>query len=174
MSEETGLLVFSQCLGSHTWKQSFLKQTKQDYWVALAQEEDYSHRSNGNLMLLGPMASLSGNCHIKGGLERSVACTVSSKHVLDACGMREGKPITTPLRTLEQPSWQSPWQGTQVFRQQPTPTCSHVSQPSWKVVFSPSHYCIPSQHGCYLMRKPTIEPLQELTPGLWTNRCHVR
>lgn len=102
-----GFFVFSQCLGSQTWKQSFLTQTKQGYWVALAQEEDYPHRSNGNLMLLGPMASLSGNRHIK-GVERSVACRVSSKHVLDACGMWEGKPITTPLRTLEQPSGQSP------------------------------------------------------------------
>lgn len=101
-------------------------------------------------------------CHLYGAI----------KHMLYAWDIGEGKPVTTSLRTFEQPSGTSPWQRTQVFCQQPTPACSHVSQPSWKVIFSPSDYC--SQHCCNLMRNPTPEGLHESTPAFWTNRRHVR
>uniref|UniRef100_A0A667G4D5 F-box domain-containing protein n=1 Tax=Lynx canadensis TaxID=61383 RepID=A0A667G4D5_LYNCA len=82
---------FSKCLGSQTWKQFFLKQTKQEYQMALAQPEDFIFKeATGNL---GPMAYLSGNGPTMGGREKSIICTVSSKHMLYAWDVQEGTMI---------------------------------------------------------------------------------
>uniref|UniRef100_A0A8C0P4A5 F-box and WD repeat domain containing 12 n=2 Tax=Canis lupus familiaris TaxID=9615 RepID=A0A8C0P4A5_CANLF len=79
---------FSQCLGSLTWKQFFLKQRKQEYRMALAKPEDFTFReASGNLGLR--TAYLSGNDHTVGGQEKSVICTVSSKHVLCTWDVQE-------------------------------------------------------------------------------------
>lgn len=41
---------FSTCLGSQTWKQFFLKQTKLEYRMALAKPEDFVFKeATGNL-----------------------------------------------------------------------------------------------------------------------------
>ncbi|XP_044905630.1 F-box/WD repeat-containing protein 12 isoform X1 [Felis catus] len=85
---------FSKCLGSQTWKQFFLKQTKQEYQMALAQPEDFIFKeATGNLGIIGPMAYLSGNGPTMGGQEKSIICTVSSKHVLYAWDVQEGTMI---------------------------------------------------------------------------------
>eukprot|EP00071_Canis_lupus_P029496 XP_022263053.1 F-box/WD repeat-containing protein 12 [Canis lupus familiaris] len=96
---------FSQCLGSLTWKQFFLKQRKQEYRMALAKPEDFTFReASGNLGILGPMAYLSGNDHTVGGQEKSVICTVSSKHVLCTWDVQEGTMI-----------WSSPVQQSSIM-----------------------------------------------------------
>ncbi|GAB5568030.1 F-box/WD repeat-containing protein 12 isoform X4 [Prionailurus iriomotensis] len=85
---------FSKCLGSQTWKQFFLKQTKQEYQMALAQPEDFIFKeATGNLGIIGPMAYLSGNGPTMGGREKSIICTVSSKHMLYAWDVQEGTMI---------------------------------------------------------------------------------
>ncbi|XP_053075443.1 F-box/WD repeat-containing protein 12 isoform X5 [Acinonyx jubatus] len=103
---------FSKCLGSQTWKQFFFKQTKQEYQMALAQPEDFIFKeATGNLGILGPMAYLSGNGPTMGGREKSIICTVSSKHMLYAWDVQEGtmiwsspvqQPSITHLATLPQ------------------------------------------------------------------------
>uniref|UniRef100_A0A8P0NEX9 F-box and WD repeat domain containing 12 n=1 Tax=Canis lupus familiaris TaxID=9615 RepID=A0A8P0NEX9_CANLF len=89
---------FSQCLGSLTWKQFFLKQRKQEYRMALAKPEDFTFRE------ARPMAYLSGNDHTVGGQEKSVICTVSSKHVLCTWDVQEGTMI-----------WSSPVQQSSIM-----------------------------------------------------------
>ncbi|XP_039084000.1 F-box/WD repeat-containing protein 12 [Hyaena hyaena] len=85
---------FSTCLGSQTWKQFFLKQTKLEYRMALAKPEDFVFKeATGNLGILGPIAYLSGNGPTMDGQERSVICTVSSKHMLYAWDVQEGTTI---------------------------------------------------------------------------------
>ncbi|XP_045348747.1 F-box/WD repeat-containing protein 12 isoform X3 [Leopardus geoffroyi] len=85
---------FSKCLGSQTWKQFFLKQTKQEYQMALVQPEDFIFKeATGNLGIIGPMAYLSGNGPTMGGREKSIICTVSSKHMLYAWDVQEGTMI---------------------------------------------------------------------------------
>uniref|UniRef100_A0A8C0P6H6 F-box and WD repeat domain containing 12 n=2 Tax=Canis lupus familiaris TaxID=9615 RepID=A0A8C0P6H6_CANLF len=94
---------FSQCLGSLTWKQFFLKQRKQEYRMALAKPEDFTFReASGNLGLR--TAYLSGNDHTVGGQEKSVICTVSSKHVLCTWDVQEGTMI-----------WSSPVQQSSIM-----------------------------------------------------------
>uniref|UniRef100_A0A8C8XG63 F-box and WD repeat domain containing 12 n=1 Tax=Panthera leo TaxID=9689 RepID=A0A8C8XG63_PANLE len=79
---------FSKCLGSQTWKQFFLKQTKQEYQMALAQPEDFIFKeATGNLGIR--TAYLSGNGPTMGGREKSIICTVSSKHMLYAWDVQE-------------------------------------------------------------------------------------
>ncbi|XP_038283818.1 F-box/WD repeat-containing protein 12 isoform X3 [Canis lupus familiaris] len=73
--------------------------------MALAKPEDFTFReASGNLGILGPMAYLSGNDHTVGGQEKSVICTVSSKHVLCTWDVQEGTMI-----------WSSPVQQSSIM-----------------------------------------------------------
>ncbi|XP_027441887.1 F-box/WD repeat-containing protein 12 isoform X2 [Zalophus californianus] len=81
---------FSLCLGSQTWKQFFLKQTRLEYRMASVKPEDFIFKeASGNLGILGPMAYLSGHGHTMDRQEKSVICTVSSKHMLYAWDVQE-------------------------------------------------------------------------------------
>ncbi|XP_004676658.1 PREDICTED: F-box/WD repeat-containing protein 12 [Condylura cristata] len=94
-----------QCLGTKTWKQFFLTQTKQERRMALAQPEDFNCKeATGNLGILGPMAYLSGSGHTMDGQERSVICTVSSKRMLYAWDVQQGIMI-----------WSSPVQKSRIM-----------------------------------------------------------
>ncbi|XP_064449389.1 F-box/WD repeat-containing protein 12 [Mirounga angustirostris] len=97
---------FSLCLGSQSWKQFFLKQTRLEYRMASVKPEDFIFKeASGNLGILGPMAYLSGHGHPTGGQEKSVVCTVSSKHMLYAWDVQEGTMI-----------WSSPVQQSSIMR----------------------------------------------------------
>uniref|UniRef100_A0A452RXR2 F-box and WD repeat domain containing 12 n=1 Tax=Ursus americanus TaxID=9643 RepID=A0A452RXR2_URSAM len=97
------LCNFSGCLGSQTWKRLFLQQTKLEHRMAAVKPEDFLFReASGNL---GPMAYLSGCGHTVGAQEKSVLCTVSSKHKLYAWDVQEGTMI-----------WSSPVQQSSIMR----------------------------------------------------------
>ncbi|XP_045634331.1 F-box/WD repeat-containing protein 12 [Ursus americanus] len=100
------LCNFSGCLGSQTWKRLFLQQTKLEHRMAAVKPEDFLFReASGNLGILGPMAYLSGCGHTVGAQEKSVLCTVSSKHKLYAWDVQEGTMI-----------WSSPVQQSSIMR----------------------------------------------------------
>ncbi|XP_045847421.1 F-box/WD repeat-containing protein 12 isoform X2 [Meles meles] len=97
---------FSPCPGSQTWKQFFFRQIKLEHRMARVKPEDFIFReASGNLGILGPMAYLSGYGHAVGGEEKSVICTVSSKHMLYAWDLQEGTMI-----------WSSPAQQSSIMR----------------------------------------------------------
>ncbi|XP_031542468.1 F-box/WD repeat-containing protein 12 isoform X1 [Vicugna pacos] len=93
-----------RCPGAQTWKQYFLKQTRQERWMASAKPENFVYKAAvGNLGILGPMAYLSGSGPTMDE-EKSIICTVSSKRMLFAWDVREGTMI-----------WSSPVQQSSIM-----------------------------------------------------------
>ncbi|EPY72694.1 F-box and WD-40 domain protein 12-like protein [Camelus ferus] len=87
-----------------TWKQYFLKQTRQERWMASAKPENFVYKAAvGNLGILGPMAYLSGSGPTMDE-EKSIICTVSSKRMLFAWDVQEGTMI-----------WSSPVQQSSIM-----------------------------------------------------------
>uniref|UniRef100_A0A8D2AP97 F-box/WD repeat-containing protein 12 n=1 Tax=Sciurus vulgaris TaxID=55149 RepID=A0A8D2AP97_SCIVU len=81
-------------LGTQTWKQLFLHQTKQECRMACAQSEDFICKEAAeNLGILGPVAYLSGSGIAVDGQGKSIICIVSSTCKLYTWNVQEGTMI---------------------------------------------------------------------------------
>ncbi|XP_048650019.1 LOW QUALITY PROTEIN: F-box/WD repeat-containing protein 12 [Marmota marmota marmota] len=81
-------------LGTQTWKQLFLHQTKQEHRMACAQPEDFIYKeAAGNLGILGPVAYVSGSRFTLDEQGKSIICIVSSMRKLYTWDVQEGTMI---------------------------------------------------------------------------------
>ncbi|XP_021583084.2 F-box/WD repeat-containing protein 12 [Ictidomys tridecemlineatus] len=81
-------------LGTQTWKQLFLHETKQEHWMACAQPEDFIYKEAAeNLGILGPVAYVSGSRFTLDEQGKSIICIVSSMFKLYTWDVQEGTMI---------------------------------------------------------------------------------
>ncbi|XP_026239803.1 F-box/WD repeat-containing protein 12 [Urocitellus parryii] len=81
-------------LGTQTWKQLFLHQTKQDHRMACAQPEDFIYKeAAGNLDMPWRMAYVSGSRFTLDEQGKSIICIVSSMCKLYTWDVQEGTMI---------------------------------------------------------------------------------
>uniref|UniRef100_A0A2K6GUD1 F-box and WD repeat domain containing 12 n=1 Tax=Propithecus coquereli TaxID=379532 RepID=A0A2K6GUD1_PROCO len=81
----------SKSLGTQSWKQFFLRQTKEERRMALAQPDDFTCKEvTPDLEIFEEVAYLSGHGLTMDGQKKSIVCVVSSKHTLDTWDVQEG------------------------------------------------------------------------------------
>ncbi|XP_053454815.1 F-box/WD repeat-containing protein 12 [Nycticebus coucang] len=79
-----------KCLGTQTWKQAFLHQIKKERRMALAQPDDFIYKEASGNFVFEELAYLSGKKLRRDGQEKSIICTITSRHVLYAWDVQEG------------------------------------------------------------------------------------
>uniref|UniRef100_A0A2K6GUB1 F-box and WD repeat domain containing 12 n=1 Tax=Propithecus coquereli TaxID=379532 RepID=A0A2K6GUB1_PROCO len=80
----------SKSLGTQSWKQFFLRQTKEERRMALAQPDDFTCKEvTPDLEIFEEVAYLSGHGLTMDGQKKSIVCVVSSKHTLDTWDVQE-------------------------------------------------------------------------------------
>uniref|UniRef100_H0WQE8 F-box and WD repeat domain containing 12 n=1 Tax=Otolemur garnettii TaxID=30611 RepID=H0WQE8_OTOGA len=80
-----------KCLGTQTWKQSFLHRIKKERRMALAQPDDFIYKeTSGDFGVFEELAYLSGKNLRIDEKEKSIICITTSKHVLYAWDVQEG------------------------------------------------------------------------------------
>lgn len=92
MSEEISLLQLFSVPGLIDMEAVLPETNKAGIWdgIGTARRLYFKEAASQLLALLGCMASVSGNGHIMSGQEKSVICSVSSKHIFYAWGVRGG------------------------------------------------------------------------------------
>ncbi|XP_023375282.1 F-box/WD repeat-containing protein 12 [Otolemur garnettii] len=79
-----------KCLGTQTWKQSFLHRIKKERRMALAQPDDFIYKeTSGDFGVFEELAYLSGKNLRIDEKEKSIICITTSKHVLYAWDVQE-------------------------------------------------------------------------------------